>query len=452
MTRALITESNVPKTFWPEALATATYLISRLPTKILKMKTTLETLTEYHTLPQVLTLEPKVFGCTVFAHIPKTYRDKLDLCAEKCVFVGYGVNQNGYRFYNPKTRHMFTTMNCDFLETKYFYSSQHSGTVISNISVTEDTIPNLISEEHEEPTLTEVEEPTLTEVPKKYVLPARKKPVGCRWIFTIKYKPDGTVERYKARLVSKGYTQTYRIDYSKTFSPVAKIDTIRDMFLIAANQGWPLHQFDVKNAFLHEELKKSIYGGPAWILSAFQTWRSLHRGDHVTCLIIYVDEMIITENDESEIKKLKEGLCAEFEMKELGNLRYFLRIEVMRSPQGIFICQKKYILDLLAETVMIDCKPADTPMTTNDHMHAVLRIVRYLKGTTSHGMLFKTNGYLNIQIFTDADWAEYKGNKRSTSGYFSLVGEALWIRKLMSETGFPPKESIRIMSDNKAAI
>nr|GEU96267.1 putative RNA-directed DNA polymerase [Tanacetum cinerariifolium] len=430
-----------------------------------------------------------------------------------------------------------------------------------NISATEDTFLNLISEEHEEP--------TLTEVPEKYVLPARsnrgippkrytlektskkqalksekwnndmdvemdvlmrngtwdkcilpqgKKPVGCRWIFTIKYKRD-----------------------------VAKLDTIRVLFLIAVNQGWPLHQFDVKNAFLHGKLKeevymeappgfsqhfkhgevcklkKSLYGlkqSPrAWFgrfILAMKKYRYKqsnldhilflrHIGDRVTCLIIYVDDMIITGNDESEIKKLKEGLCAEFKMKDLGNLRYFLGIEVMRSPHGIFICQKKYILDLLAETRMIDCKPADTPMITNqklfmktkakldnrdmyqrmvgklinlsytrsdiayavgvvsqfmhqpqvDHMHAVLRIVRYLKGTTSHGVLFKTNGHLNIQIFTDADWAGVKGNKRSTSGYFSLVGglvEALWIRKLVSETGFSPKESIRIMSDNKADI
>ncbi|GKB83804.1 putative RNA-directed DNA polymerase [Tanacetum coccineum] len=350
----------------------------------------------------------------------------------------------------------------------------------------------------------------------KCILPQRKKPVGCRWIFTIKYKPY-----------------------------VTKIDTIRVLFSIAANQGWPLHQFDVKNALLHGELKKEVYmEAPLGISQHFKhgevcklkkslyglkqsprAWFGrftlamkkygykqsnsnhilflCHRGDSVTCLIIYVDDMIITGNDESEIKKLKEGLCAEFEMKDLGNLRYFLGIEVMRSQQGIFICQKKTEAKLadrdryqrmvgkliylshtrldIAYAVGVVSQFMHQPQV--DHMHAVLRIVRYLKGTTGHGVLFKTNGHLNIQIFTDADWAGDKGNRRSTSGYFSLVGgnlvtwkskkqkvvslssaeaefrgiakglaEALWIRKLVSEIGFPPKESIRIMSDNKAAI
>ncbi|GJX38033.1 retrovirus-related pol polyprotein from transposon TNT 1-94 [Tanacetum coccineum] len=221
MTRALIIESNAPNFFWPEALATATYLINRLPTKILKMKTPLETLSEYHTLPQVLTLEPKVFGCTVFAHIPKSYRDKLDPCAEKCVFVGYGVNQKGYRCYNPKTRHMITTMNCDFLETKYFYSSQHSG-----------------QGERE-----------------------------C--IDTLSWLSYGTQTRRRRNMY------TY-----ESPSPQQPEDQ---------------------------------------------------------------------RNDKEEITKLKKNLFTEFEMKDLGRLKYFLGIEVLRSKPGIFMYQKKYVLDLLAE-------------------------------------------------------------------------------------------------------
>ncbi|GJW62311.1 hypothetical protein Tco_0111646 [Tanacetum coccineum] len=116
-------------------------------------------------------------------------------------------------------------------------------------------------------------------------------------------------------------------------------------------------------------------------------------------------------------------------------------------------------------------------------MKAVLRIIRYLKGTAGHGVLFKQNGHLETQLYTDADWAGDKGDRRSTSGYLTLVGgnlvtwrskkqkvvalssaeaefrgiargitEVLWIRKLLTEIGYPPQEPSKVMSDNKAAI
>lgn len=87
-------------------------------------------------------------------------------------------------------------------------------------------------------------------------LPNGKKHVGCKWVYPIKYKADGSIETYKERLVAKGFTQIYGVDYSETFDPVAKMNTIRVILSLAANCNWNLNQFDVKNAFLHVNLKK----------------------------------------------------------------------------------------------------------------------------------------------------------------------------------------------------
>lgn len=89
-------------------------------------------------------------------------------------------------------------------------------------------------------------------------LPKGKKMVGCKWVFSIKHKADGSIERYKARLVAKGHTQTYNIDYQESFSPVANLNIIRVVLSLAANLDWPLHQFDVKNAFLHSDRKEEV--------------------------------------------------------------------------------------------------------------------------------------------------------------------------------------------------
>nr|GEV45320.1 putative reverse transcriptase, RNA-dependent DNA polymerase [Tanacetum cinerariifolium] len=389
--------------------------------------------------------------------------------------------QKGYRSYNPTTCHMFTTMNCVFLKTKYYYATQHSSegenerldtlnwlryvacgderghstADESHLSTQPEdhvnviqTAPNLIPEvsnsavisnpietnaswqggiakeilytrrkskryalplranrevpqkryfpekvsrgsrypmaniakgnlsndakafvasvySDEIPANTEqafnlrkwkkameeeMEALTKNNTREKCVLKLGKKIVRCRWVFTNKYKPDGTIERYKARLVAKGYILTYGIDYCETFSPVAKINTIRVLCSIAANKGWPFDQFDVKNAFLHRELKEEVYiEAPHGYTKCLD--KGKYGGNLITCLIIYVDDMIVTGYDKEEITKLKKYLFTEFKMKDLGRLKYFLGIEVLRSKQGIFMCQKRSSESVYASTL-----------------------------------------------------------------------------------------------------
>uniref|UniRef100_A0A5B6Z677 Putative polyprotein n=1 Tax=Davidia involucrata TaxID=16924 RepID=A0A5B6Z677_DAVIN len=405
-------------------------------------------------------------------------------------------------------------------------------------------------------------------------LPNGKKPVGCKWVYTIKQKADGTIDRYKARLVAKGFTQTYGIDYQETFAPVAKMNSVRVLLSCAANQGWLLHQLDVKNAFLHGDLeeevymemppgfssqttngkvcrlKKALYGlkqSPrAWFgrfhkamvkigykqSNADHTLFIKRRGDMITVLIVYVDDIVVTGNDSDEVSKLKVHLAREFEIKDLGSLRYFLGIEVARSDKGIFISQRKYVLDLLKETGMLGCKPVDSPIEVNHrlmsgdgdlvdkerfqrlvgrliylahtrpdiayavgvvsqfmhdpcttHLDAVYRILKYLKSAPGKGVLFSNHGHLELEAFTDADWAGSINDRRSTSGYCTLVGgnlvtwrskkqsvvarssaeaeyramahgicELIWLQTLLRDLGIVCNKSMRLYCDNKSAI
>ena len=89
-------------------------------------------------------------------------------------------------------------------------------------------------------------------------LPPGKKIISCKWVFAMKHNADGSIKRLKARLVVRGFTQSYGVDYQETFAPVAKLNTIRILLSLTANLDWPLHQLDIKNAFLNGDLEEEV--------------------------------------------------------------------------------------------------------------------------------------------------------------------------------------------------
>ena len=135
ITQALLIESRAPASFWPEAIATATYLTNRLPSKPLQYKTPLETLGSFVSLPSSHSLPPRIFGCVVYVHLPKQTRTKLEPRNKVCFF-GYEVNQKGYRCFDPLHNRMYTTMDCDFFEQSYYYTqpSPQGETVSDDLS------------------------------------------------------------------------------------------------------------------------------------------------------------------------------------------------------------------------------------------------------------------------------------------------------------------------------
>jgi transposase InsO family protein len=348
-------------------------------------------------------------------------------------------------------------------------------------------------------------------------LPLGKKAVTSRWLFTIKYNSDGTIERHKSRLVARGFTQTYGEDYHDTFAPVAKLHTVRVVLSLATNLDWDLWQMDVKNAFLQGELEDEVYMHPppgleyivkpgnvlrlrkaiyglkqsprAWYHKLSHTLRDhgFHKSeaDHtlftlqsvngIVVILVYVDDIIITGSNKEGMKGIKEHLHSVFDIKDLGEMKYFLGIEICRSKEGLFLSQRKYTLDLLhecdlgsrkASTPLEDAYKATCKGENNDdkpfddvsqyrrmvgkliyltitrpdicfavnqvsqhmqvpkmcHWAMVDRILRYLKGTPEQGIWMGRNESTTLVGYCDADWAGDRQDRKSTTGYCTFLG------------------------------
>ncbi|GJX83235.1 ribonuclease H-like domain-containing protein [Tanacetum coccineum] len=240
--------------------------------------------------------------------------------------------------------------------------------------------------------------------------PACVNMVRSMWLFKHKFHADGTLSRYKARLVANGSSQQLGVDFDETFSPVVKPATVRTVLSLAVSRKWPIHQLDVKNAFLNGDLSETVYmhqppgfvdnryphhvcllqrslyglkqAPRAWFqrFAGYATRAGFYhsrcdsslfiyrQGSQVAYLLIYVDDIILTASCPALLQQIIGSLNNEFDMTDLGVLNYFLGISADRTPTGLFLSQKKYALQLFERAHMVTCNLSRTPIDTESKL------------------------------------------------------------------------------------
>jgi hypothetical protein len=266
--------------------------------------------------------------------------------------------------------------------------------------------------------------------------------VGCKWVFWIKRKADGSIEHYKARLVAKGFHQQPEIDFLETYNPVIKPITIRTMLSLAVSASWLVHQVDVSNAFLHGNLQESVYmeqppgfqhpSHPTAVCKlhkalyglkqAPRAWFSrlstqltelnfkgskadsslfIYKANGIQIFVlIYVDDIIIISSHRGAISKLIQDLHSSFALKDLGPLNFYLGVEASWKSDGLHLSQQRYILDILKKTNMELVKLVSTPMSS------LTKLSKFEGSTITDSTLYRsTDGSLQYLSFTHPDIA-----------------------------------------------
>ncbi|KAG8068859.1 hypothetical protein GUJ93_ZPchr0005g15577 [Zizania palustris] len=370
---------------------------------------------------------------------------------------------------------------------------------------------------------------TLVERPKEHNV------IGTKWVFRNKQDENGLVVRNKARLVAQGFTQVEGLDFGETFAPVARLEAIRILLAFASCFDIKLYQMDVKSAFLNGEiaelvfveqppgfenpknpnhvykLSKALYGlkqAPrAWYerLRDFLLSKGFKIGKVDTTLFtkiinddffvcqIYVDDIIFGSTNEELCKVFGDMMSREFEMSMIGELSFFLGLQVKQLKNGTFVSQTKYIHDLLKRFGLMEAKPIKTPMATNGHLDlneggkpvdqklyrsmigsllyltasrpdimfsvcmcarfqaapkdchlmAVKRILRYLKHSIHIGLWYPKGAKFKLIGYSDSDYAGCKVDRKSTSGGCQFLGRSLvsWASKKQNSVALSTTEA-----------
>ncbi|RVW98383.1 Retrovirus-related Pol polyprotein from transposon RE2 [Vitis vinifera] len=442
----ILLHSNVPFRFWGDAVLTACYLINRMPSSVL-----------HDQIPHSLLfpdqplyfLPPRVFGCTCFVHILTPGQDKLSAKAMKCLFLGYSRLQKGYRCYSLETHRYFISADVTFFEDSPFFSTTSESLPVSEV------LPIPI-----------VSPPDAMLLDHFSTHEALSHP-GWRQAMVDEMAALHSNGTWDLVVLSSGKFYRWLSLGSTQLRLVLMIASVRLLLSMAAMCSWPLYQLDIKNVFLHGDLaeevymeqppcfvaqgesglvcrlRRSLYGlkqSPrAWfgrfssVVQEFGMLRSTsdhsvfyHHNSLGQCiyLVVYVDDIVITGSDQ--------------------------------DAQSILVwvlSQRKYALDILEETGMLDCKPVDTPMDLN------VKLVpgqgeplgdpgRYRR-LVGQGVLYENRGHTQVVGYTDADWAGSPTDRRSTSGssaeaeYRAMAlatCELIWLRHLLRELRFGKDE------------
>lgn len=201
--------------------------------------------------------------------------------------------------------------------------------------------------------------------------------LSAKWIYKIKHVVDGSIEKYKARFMARGFSQKEGEDYEDTFAPIVRYASIRFVIALASIATSKMHQMDVKTAFLNGVIEgevyieqphgfefhdrethvcnlKALYG----LKQAPRAWYGLKQAPRAwySCFLTRFEVLIV---------QCKRELVSEFEMKELGLMHYYLGLKFWPKPNGIFVGQGKYIVTILQRFGMMDYKSMDTHMVTN---------------------------------------------------------------------------------------
>nr|GFA67329.1 hypothetical protein [Tanacetum cinerariifolium] len=262
------------------------------------------------------------------------------------------------------------------------------------------------------------------------------RPIGTKWVLKNKRDERGIVVRNKARLVAQGHTQEEGIDYDEVFAPVARIKAIRLFLAYASFMGFTVYQSDVKSAFLYDTIDEEVYvmQPPGFQDPAFPVKNGFQRGTIDQTLFIrrhkedfilvqvYVDDIIFGSSNPQLCREFEALMHEKFQMSAMGELNFFLGLQVLQKEDGIFLSQDKYIGDILRKFGFLDVRSLDTHM---DKENPWGKDGTGKDGHPKLGLWYPKASPFDLVAFSDSDYGGASQDRKSTTGGSQFLGRRL---------------------------